>query len=90
MGGKKKTESLHPYERDIIADALEVKKFEDGDVVVKQGEEGDIFYIISKGEVTVTQSRSIHGQTVGKPIEVTRLRKGDYFGELALITNKPR
>lgn len=69
---------------------MEIKKFEDGDLIIRQGEEGDIFYILSKGEVIVSQSRSIFGNSVAKPIEILRLKPGAYFGELALLTNKPR
>ena len=65
-------------------------KFEDGDVIIRQGEEGDIFYIIEEGEAKVTQFRSIYGNAYGKAIEVTRLVPGEYFGEIALLTNRPR
>jgi CRP-like cAMP-binding protein len=82
--------ALTPYERATVADALEGFKFEDGDVIIRQGEAGDIFYILEEGEVNVTQSRSIYGNAYGKPIEVMRLYRGDYFGEIALLTNKPR
>ncbi len=40
------TEGLDKWERLTVADALESQSFEDGDVVVKQGEEGNHFYII--------------------------------------------
>jgi hypothetical protein len=40
--------SLNYYERTIIADALESFKFGDGEVIIRQGEEGDKFYIIEE------------------------------------------
>jgi CRP-like cAMP-binding protein len=49
--------------------------FDDGNVVIKQGDSGDAFYIIESGEATVTQ-------TDDKEVEHTIkcLKKGDYFG----------
>jgi len=84
--------SLTPYERATVADALEPCKFEDGDVIIRQGELGDMFFIIEEGEVIVTQTRSIYGGNSigGKPIELLRLSRGNYFGEIALITDKVR
>lgn len=67
--------SLEPYERHKIADALESVTYEDGNVVIKQGDAGDAFYIIEAGEATVTQTDNdgvehvLHG-----------LKKGNYFG----------
>lgn len=40
--------SVTPYERAIIADALEPYKFLDGQVIIRQGEDGDRFYIIEE------------------------------------------
>jgi hypothetical protein len=40
--------SLTPYERAIIADALEPYKFVDGQIIIRQGEEGDKFYMIEE------------------------------------------
>ncbi|KAF9993524.1 hypothetical protein BGZ65_010925, partial [Modicella reniformis] len=47
--------SLEPYERHKIADALESVYFEDGQTVVRQGDQGDNFFIIESGEATVTK-----------------------------------
>jgi CRP-like cAMP-binding protein len=47
--------SLEAYERHKIADALESVSFADGDVIIKQGDVGDQFYIIEAGETRVTQ-----------------------------------
>ncbi|KAJ3116648.1 hypothetical protein HDU96_009101 [Phlyctochytrium bullatum] len=77
--------SLEPYERHKIADALESVVFNDGDVVIKQGDLGENFYIIESGEARVTQT-----DASGVEHELPGLKKGDYFGELALLTNQPR
>jgi CRP-like cAMP-binding protein len=39
-------EPLDHWERLTVADALETCQFSDGEVVVKQGDPGDVFYII--------------------------------------------
>lgn len=49
-------ESLTDYERLTIADALQSSNFKKGDVIIKQGDPGDTFYIIVEGECVVTKS----------------------------------
>uniref|UniRef100_A0A7S1G674 Cyclic nucleotide-binding domain-containing protein n=1 Tax=Bicosoecida sp. CB-2014 TaxID=1486930 RepID=A0A7S1G674_9STRA len=78
--------SLSEYERLTIADALQPAEFEDSAVIISQGDAGDNFYIVETGEVSCTQSPS-PGAT---PVEVMRLGAGQYFGEIALLTNQPR
>ena len=58
---------LTKYERITVADALEPYNFSDGEVIVRQGEPGDKFYIIVNGEVRCDQT--VDGQTA----EVARL-----------------
>ena len=41
--------NLDPWERLTVADALEAVSFSSGDVVVRQGEGGDDFFIIVEG-----------------------------------------
>eukprot|EP01134_Creolimax_fragrantissima_P000805 CFRG0805T1 len=77
-------EPLDHWERLTVADALETCNFKAGDKIVKQGDGGDTFYIILEGEAIVTQSKD------EKEVEVGRLHSSDYFGEIALLTNKPR
>ena len=77
--------SLESYERSKIADALESCVFEDGQVVIKQGDVGETFYIIEQGEALAKQ-KDDHG----KEHDLPSMKKGDYFGELALVLNKPR
>lgn len=51
------TESLDKWERLTVADALEPCNFEDGQIIVKQGEPGNDFYIILEGCATVLQQK---------------------------------
>ncbi|KAJ2707210.1 hypothetical protein FB645_000887 [Coemansia sp. IMI 203386] len=77
--------SLEPYERQKIADALESVGYGDKDVIVRQGDPGDDFFLIEEGTVRVYKS-----DDDGVRREYPELVKGDYFGELALLDNQPR
>ncbi|KGL84587.1 cAMP-dependent protein kinase type I-beta regulatory subunit [Tinamus guttatus] len=79
-------ESLDKWERLTVADALEPVQFEDGEKIVVQGEPGDDFFIITEGTASVLQRRSDNEEYV----EVGRLGPSDYFGEIALLLNRPR
>uniref|UniRef100_A0A8D3ATU0 cAMP-dependent protein kinase type I-alpha regulatory subunit n=1 Tax=Scophthalmus maximus TaxID=52904 RepID=A0A8D3ATU0_SCOMX len=79
-------ESLDKWERLTVADALEKVQFEDGQKIVVQGEPGDEFFIILEGTAAVLQRRSEDEEFV----EVGRLGPSDYFGEIALLMNRPR
>merc|ERR1711936_520920 len=79
-------ENLDKWERLTVADALEATSFEHGDAVVKQGEPGDDFYIIVDGSATVTQFRAEGEESQ----EVGLLGPSDYFGEIALMLDRPR
>lgn len=72
--------SMDAYERSQLADALKVETFEQGQKVITEGEEGNKFYIIEDGLCVATKGE----------VEVMSYAAGDYFGELALINNKPR
>merc|ERR1719431_1988887 len=67
-----------------ISDVLELEVYKKGDYVVRQGTAGDTFYIISEGDVKVTQKSS------GSDTEIRTLTKGDYFGEQALLKTDMR
>jgi len=72
--------SMDAYERSQLSDALKPEIVTDGSVIVKQGEDGNKFFIIEDGSAVATKD----GQ------EVMSYNSGDYFGELALIRNQPR
>jgi len=74
--------SLTPYERSKIADALETKKYPAGTTIIKEGDVGESFYILESGDAEV------YKRGIEKP--VNKYKKGDYFGELALLNDAPR
>ncbi|KFZ16921.1 hypothetical protein V502_04829 [Pseudogymnoascus sp. VKM F-4520 (FW-2644)] len=74
--------SLNDYERSKIADALESCKFPAGTTIIKEGDAGEAFYLLEDGEA------SAYKKDVEMPVK--NYRKGDYFGELALLNDKPR
>merc|ERR1711935_292359 len=79
--------NLDKWERLTVADSLEAVSFEDEEVVVKQGEAGNDFFIILEGTAIVTQFRNDESD---EPVEVGRLGPSDYFGEIALLLDRPR
>jgi len=76
--------SLNNYERLNVADALVSREFKDGDAIIRQGEQAKCMYFIQTGQVRIVIE--LDGETK----EIKSLTKGDYFGELALLTKKPR
>ena len=77
---------MDPYERSQLADALKREDFVDGEYVIKEGEQGDSFYMIVDGSAVATKVVNL-----GQEAQVVKeYNSGDYFGELALINNAPR
>ncbi|KAK8088076.1 hypothetical protein PG997_003037 [Apiospora hydei] len=76
--------SLTPYERSKIADALETLKFPTGHVIIQQGDIGTSFYLLEQGECDA------YLDTNEQRKHVKHYKKGDYFGELALLNDAPR
>mmetsp|Transcript_24813 Transcript_24813/g.22532 ORF Transcript_24813/g.22532 Transcript_24813/m.22532 type:complete len:394 (-) Transcript_24813:29-1210(-) len=77
--------TLTELEKMTLADAMTEESFKDGDVICKQGDEGKYFYIIKDGEAICT----IKGLSGNEKI-VAALSTGNYFGEVSLLTSKPR
>ena len=57
-----------------------------GDVVVRQGDDGDYFYVINSGRCIVTRESPSHD----KPVKLAELGAGSCFGEEALISDDKR
>jgi cAMP-dependent protein kinase regulator len=77
--------SVNEMEVLTLADSLAEEKYEDGQTICTQGEEGNFFYIIKEGSAECSQVDSSGASKV-----VATLSTGKYFGEIALLTSKPR
>jgi CRP/FNR family cyclic AMP-dependent transcriptional regulator len=63
-----------------IAGLAHLLSFEDGTVIVPEGEEGLGFYLLLSGEARVLQGER----------EINRMTAGEFFGEIALLEGTPR
>lgn len=80
--------SLAPETLSKLVGLLEEVHYEPGEYVIRQGARGDTFYIISSGQVQVTQNTRPSGSPVphgeGKEKFVRLMGRGEWFGEKAL------
>lgn len=74
--------SLTRYERSKIADALDTQKYPAGAMIIREGDAGEAFYLLESGEAEAYKK--------GTEFPVKHYKKGDYFGELALLNDAPR
>ncbi|EEB10042.1 cAMP-dependent protein kinase catalytic subunit, putative [Pediculus humanus corporis] len=68
-----------------MTDLLKLRTYAAGSVILKQGDEGSLFYIITGGTVSVTITQP-DGTVKQGPI----LKTGDFFGEKALLKDEKR
>ena len=71
---------LTPVQLTHVAEKMTKRHFAAGETVVREGETGEEFFLISDGEVDVVRANH----------EVARLGRGEFFGEVALISGEPR
>ena len=77
---------MEKYERTKLADAFKEHWFEEGDVIIKEGDAGNEFYMIMEGDCVATKVLE-----PGKPAStVKEYSPGSYFGERALLKDEPR
>lgn len=71
---------------EAAARALRSVEVSAGEVVVRQGDPADRFYVISQGSFVVTQV-PVAG---GEPVRLRELGADDVFGEIGLLQHSPR
>lgn len=73
------TKPLSKYQKNIVADALELIAFKDGEEIVKEGrDDGGFFYIIKEGIAKVFVGGKFIRDLVSK----------EYLGEVAILENR--
>ena len=80
-------EALNPKDTKSILDAIVPVSKKKGDVVIKQGDEGDSFYVLEKGSLDCTKFLK---PTDAQETFLKTYAPGESFGELALLYNAPR
>lgn len=78
--------NLDPYERSVLCDGFKEVTYKEGDYIIREGAEGNLFYLIEKGTCKATKKLG----TDDMDTEVKQYAEGDYFGERALLKNEAR
>lgn len=64
---------------------LELVSFEAGDVIVAEGAAGDSMFVLTSGKV-----KAYVKTPKGRSLKVQEFEEGDFFGEISVLTGKPR
>lgn len=75
--------SLKGKELSIVAENSEFYDFGKGDVIFEEGNYSDGLYVIDDGEIVIQKKRN------GENINIAQFIKGESFGELDLLENRP-
>lgn len=79
-------EILNKDELDALVKEMELESHEEGSVIIHEGDAGASMYVITSGEVKVyTRSTGKTGN-----VYLAKLGEGDFFGEVSVLTGKPR
>jgi CRP-like cAMP-binding protein len=78
-------DQLTPTELTFLAEHLGAQAFGRGQTIFHQGDRGDTLYLIARGQI-----RIYHPSATGRELSVVIFRAGDFFGELALLDDRPR
>lgn len=73
---------LSESDRARISREVLPRRFGKNERIIEEGEPGHTFYLVADGEVSVRAGKT--------GVEVTRLKRGQYFGEMSLLTGEPR
>ena len=77
---------LDTYEKNKLCDCLVIQNFPANSYVIRQGEQGDTFYMIMKGEGVALKKND----KSGAEDVVYEYKENMYFGELSLLREMPR
>jgi CRP-like cAMP-binding protein len=77
--------SLGKEERKEVTDTATLHGFSPGEVIIREGDPGRSIYVVINGRVKI-----FGRDNQGKEFELAILETGEFFGEMALLTGKPR
>jgi hypothetical protein len=68
-----------------VVAGLNLQTFEPGDILITEGEPGDSLFVVTSGEV-----KAFVKQKTGRHRFVRSMGEGSFFGEISILTGKPR
>jgi cAMP-dependent protein kinase regulator len=68
-----------------VIHGLELQTFEPGDIIITEGEPGDSLFVLATGT-----ARAFIKQPDGRHVKVRDMSDGAFFGEISVLTGKPR
>jgi cAMP-dependent protein kinase regulator len=77
-------ERLPEEEREAVVREMELETHDEGSVIINEGDPGSSMYVIVSGAVKV------YTRGAGGPVYLAQLGEGDFFGEVSVLTGKPR
>jgi len=75
---------VNPQVRTELARKFSPREFQNGQMIVQEGDAGDALFLLRDGMVEVFTQKD------GKDLKLAVMKAGDFFGEVALLTGKPR
>lgn len=78
-------QNLTQTERDQVAKVLDAEDFQTGFPIAREGDRGDAMYFLEEGRAEATIANA-----QGKAELVRHYARGDFFGDMALLTDTPR
>jgi uncharacterized membrane protein len=76
---------LTPEELEQLAEEVDQVKFEADEIIFNEQDKGDALYVVESGSVRIW----VLDEDV-KPVTLTELKDGEFFGELAVLDRGPR
>jgi len=70
---------------ELLSNQIQYRRYIKNSIIIGEGEQSDSLYIVNEGKIKIYISDS-----EGREMQLKILGPGDYFGELALIDQKPR
>jgi len=76
---------LTPTQLELIANLCQEVVFNSGDIIFQENSGSKELYVIAQGEIDILINRTETGDLEKKETAVARLRRGQSFGEVALV-----
>ena len=77
--------TLPDEELDKLTSEMEVVNLKAGDILFREGDQGEHLYIIVSGDLEIIKAPGTEDELV-----LNTIHEGEYFGEMSLITGAPR